>query len=215
MSDDETVNNTAQLPTSGDIDGGIPNIDQHQFLENNTLDATSCLPRLNSLDNKHSSSKGKGRAHIDDMYSPFNNVFKTDLECPICRDLLKHHIVLIHKLSIHVGILSVRHVRGTTCAVCRTKVNVLQPYFPNITVKNLVETFVQLCENEETEIGHNLHNFIEKIADKEQHLTSNTWSDQLRNESRTQHLNKAGQVAARNTTNLRVCKERVHALQET
>ncbi|KAJ3905136.1 hypothetical protein F5879DRAFT_921716 [Lentinula edodes] len=228
MSDDETVNNTVLFPTSGDIDGGIPNIDQHQFLDNNTLDeftqeplfptlnfrynqrraitpqslyfsannnhsnesfqqqlqaveyglftnstdATSRLPRLNSLDNKHSSSKGKGRAHIDDIYSPFNNALKTDLECPICRELLKHHIVLIHKLSIHVGILSVRHVRGTTCAVCRTKVNVLQPYFPNITVKNLVETFVQLCQNEETEIGHNLHNFIEKIADKEQHLTS-------------------------------------------
>lgn len=35
MSDDETFNDAILLPTSGDIDGGIANIDQHQSLENN------------------------------------------------------------------------------------------------------------------------------------------------------------------------------------
>ncbi|KAJ3935861.1 MAG: hypothetical protein NXY57DRAFT_1035774 [Lentinula lateritia] len=124
MSDDETFNDAILLPTSGDIDGGIANIDQHQSLENNISDATSDQPRLNLLDNKHSSSKGKGKAQIDNINSPFNEAFKTDLECPIVDPQIVNPCG--HTVCAPCGMSWLYSKRGTTCPVCRTKVNLCQ-----------------------------------------------------------------------------------------
>ncbi|KAJ4487104.1 hypothetical protein C8J55DRAFT_388587, partial [Lentinula edodes] len=52
-----------------------------------------------------------------------------------------------HTVCAPCGMSWLYSKRGKTCPICRTKVNVLQPYFSNIIVKNLVETFVQLCQN--------------------------------------------------------------------